>query len=292
MSLHQRGVQVEIADFARHVLDSVFVAQLELWSLAPNEQPIGSSRKWNKHETCALSLELVKQLVHHNAFEVLDTVSDSRLDTLGHSHMNGFWKGLALRSKKQLTSGRMFPQISSLSKSGPEPTPGPPHHAFSPPSPTLQTPVSLPCDDVESDDWPWITVSGTEVGGVSVRPVQSLYPDLSRASVEPFPEPRKRHRASLSENSGLSCLASTSPVSGSILDAATRLQDFRSLILEMRASLLDHDHETAVDVRERDEEEIERLLRLLEDVMRKVRELAERDTTDLELPVIKIDVAP
>lgn len=212
--------------------------------------------------------------------------------------MNGFWKGFALRSKKQLTSGRMLPQISSLSKSGPilvsEPTPGPPHHAFSPPSPTLQTPDSLPCDDVESD-WPWITVSGTEVGDVSVRPVQSLYPDLSRASVKPFPESRKRHHVSLSENSGLSCLASTSPVigaSGSILDAATRLQDFRSLILEMRASLLDHDHETAVDVRERDEEEIERLLRLLEDVMTKVRGLAERDTTDLELPVIKIDVAP
>ncbi|KAH9003679.1 hypothetical protein EDB86DRAFT_2826261 [Lactarius hatsudake] len=214
-------------------------------------------------------------------------------------HMNGFWKGFALRSKKQLTSGRMFPQISSLSKSGPtlvsEPTPGPSHHALSPPSPALQTPVSLPCEDEESDDWPWITVSGTEVGGVSVRPVQSLYPDLSRASVEPFPEPCRRHRVSLSENSGLSYMASTSPVigaSGSILDAATRLQDFRSLILEMRASLLDHDHETAVDVRERDEEEIESLLRLLEDVMRKVRGLADRDIPDLGLPVIKIDVVP
>ncbi|KAH8983338.1 hypothetical protein EDB92DRAFT_1890940 [Lactarius akahatsu] len=207
-------------------------------------------------------------------------------------HMNGFWKGFALRSKKQLTSGGRI-------KSGPvlvsEPTPGPPRPAFSPPSPTLQTPDSLSCDDVESDDWPWITVSSTEVGDVSVRPVQSLYPDLSRASVELFPEPCRRHRVSRSENSGLSCMASTSPVigaSGSILDAATRLQDFRSLILEMRASLLDHDHETAVDVRERDEEEIEGLLRLLEDVMTKVRGLAERDIPDPGLPVIKIDVAP
>ncbi|KAH9031895.1 hypothetical protein EDB85DRAFT_2289942 [Lactarius pseudohatsudake] len=255
---------VEIADFARHALD------------VPARPANGTNTKNGPGPACALSLELVKQLVHHNAFEVLDTVSDSRLDTLGHS----------LPRMKQAHEWILE------GKSGPEPTPGPPHHAFSPPSPTLQTPVSLPCDDVESDDWPWITVSGTEVGGVSVRPVQSLYPDLSRASVEPFPEPRKRHHVSLSENSGLSCLASTSPVSGSILDAATRLQDFRSLILEMRASLLDHDHETAVDVRERDEEEIERLLRLLEDVMRKVRGLAERDTTDLELPVIKIDVAP
>ncbi|KAH9170722.1 hypothetical protein EDB89DRAFT_1249521 [Lactarius sanguifluus] len=233
----------------------------------------------------------------HEASSRETSVSHRHLSFL--RHMNGFWKGFPLRSKKQLTSGgRMFPQISSLSKSGPmlvsEPTPDQPHHAFSPLSPTLPTPVSLPYDDVEND-WPWITVSGIELGDVSVPPVQSLYPDLSRASVGPFPEPYRRHRVSLSENSGLSCMASTSPVmgaSGSILDAATRLQDFRLLILEMRASLLDHDHETVVDIRERDEEEIERLLRLLEDVMRKVRGLAERDTTDLELPVIKIDVAP
>ncbi|KAH9062639.1 hypothetical protein EDB83DRAFT_2385203 [Lactarius deliciosus] len=231
----------------------------------------------------------------HEASSRETSVSHRHLSFL--RHMNGFWKGtlyftaarcdlssiqgFALRSKKQLTSGRI--------KSGPmlvsEPTPGPPHHAFSPSSPALQTPVSLPCDDEESDDWPWITVSGAD----------SLYPDLSRASVGPFPKPCRRHRVSLSENSGLSYMASTSPVigaSGSILDAATRLQDFRSLILEMRASLLDHDHETAVDVRERDEEEIESLLRLLEDVMRKVRGLAERDIPDLGLPVIKIDVAP
>ncbi|KAH9056439.1 hypothetical protein EDB87DRAFT_1228506 [Lactarius vividus] len=230
----------------------------------------------------------------HEASSGETSVSHRHLSFL--RHMNGLWKGFAPRSKKQLTSGRMFPQISSLSESKPmlvsEPRPGPPHLPLSPPSPTLQTPVSLPCDDVDSD-WPWITVSGTEAGDVSVRPVQSLYPDLSHASTKAPPEPC-RH-VSFSENSGLSCMASTSPVigaSGSILDAATRLQDFRSLIVEMRASLLDHDHETVVDAREHDEEEIERLLRLLEDVMRKVRGLAERDTTDLGLPVIKIDVAP
>ena len=91
-------------------------------------------------------------------------------------------------------------------------------------------------------------------------------------------------------------MAATSPVvgpSGSIPDAATRLQDFRSLIVEMRASLLDRECETVVDAggRERDEEEIERLLRLLEDVMRKVRGLAERDTS-LGVPLIKIHPAP
>jgi hypothetical protein len=46
----------------------------------------------------------------------------------------------------------------------------------------------------------------------------------------------------------------------------------------MKASLLHRDCETVVDAGGRDEEEVERLLRLLEDVMRKVRELADRDT--------------
>jgi hypothetical protein len=88
--------------------------------------------------------------------------------------------------------------------------------------------------------------------------------------------------------------ATTSPAigaSGSIPDAATRLQDFRSLIVEMRASLLDRDGETVADAGGRDEEEIERLLRLLEDVMRKVRGLAERDT-GFGVPLIKIHPAP
>jgi hypothetical protein len=47
------------------------------------------------------------------------------------------------------------------------------------------------------------------------------------------------------------------------------------LIVEMTASFLDR--EIVFDAGGRNEEEIERLLRLLEDVMKKVRELAERD---------------
>jgi hypothetical protein len=206
------------------------------------------------------------------------------------------FKGLAPRSKKQLTSDRVLPQASPPSESVPTPvsdTSTPPQLTFSPPSPTLQTPISLPCEDADAS-WPWITVSGTEAGDAPVRPAQSLYPDLSRASTIPFPELRKS-RVSVSENSGLSCMAATSPVvaaSGSIPDAATRLQDFRSLIVEMRASLLDRDSETAaVETGGHDEEEIERLLRLLEDVMRKVRELAERDT-GLGVSLIKIHPAP
>ena len=199
-------------------------------------------------------------------------------------------KGLAPRSKKQLTSDRVLPQTSSPSESEPtpasEPTSTPPQLTFSPPSPTLQTPVSLPCGDDADASWPWITVTRTEAEDPTDRPAQSLY----RASTKPFPEPRKSHHVSVSEDSGLSCMAAVA-ASGSVPDAATRLQDFRSLIVEMRASLLERDCETTVDAGERDEEEIERLLRLLEDVMRKVRELAERDT-GLGIPLIKIHPAP
>ena len=64
---------------------------------------------------------------------------------------------------------------------------------------------------------------------------------------KPFPEPRKS-LVFVPENSGLSCMmAATSSVAatpGSMRDAATRLQDFGSLIVEMSASLLAHDCET------------------------------------------------
>jgi hypothetical protein len=87
--------------------------------------------------------------------------------------------------------------------------------------------------------------------------------------------------------------------SGSTLDAATRLQDFRALIEEMRATLLHHDSTDSeeIDVRDcggggdndDDDDERERLLRLLEDVMRKVKRLAEKDTAG---PVTMTDAAP
>ncbi len=205
-------------------------------------------------------------------------------------------EGLAPRSKKQLTSDHTLPEVSSPTESGlalvSERIPTSPHLSLSPPTPALQTPVPFPCD-VDAG-WPWITDSSTKAGDVLIRPVQSLYPELSRARIEPFPEPCRRRHVSLSEHSSQSSAAS-SPVlgtSGSVLDAATRLQDFRSLIVEMRTSLLDHDCETAtVDVGEHGDDEVERLLRLLEDVMRKVRGLAERDTS-LGIPLIKVHAPP
>ena len=78
----------------------------------------------------------------------------------------------------------------------------------------------------------------------------------------------------------------------SILDAATRLQHFRSMIAEMRATLLRYDLEEEDqgfragngdndDGDDDDDRERERVLRLLEDVTRKVKCLADKDATSL-----------
>jgi len=84
--------------------------------------------------------------------------------------------------------------------------------------------------------------------------------------------------------------------SGSTLDAATRLRDFRALIDEMRATLLHHDSKEEFDVgngnEEEEEEERERLLLLLEGVMRKVKELVEKDAAGLGRSVTMTDAAP
>ena len=93
-----------------------------------------------------------------------------------------------------------------------------------------------------------------------------------------------------------------------ILDAATRLQDFRALIAEMRAALFHYDFERegfdsgkCGNDRDNDDNgddddigedgERERLLRLLEDVMRTVKHLAERDAAGFGRPVTEIDAA-
>ena len=73
--------------------------------------------------------------------------------------------------------------------------------------------------------------------------------------------------------------------SGSTLDAASRLRDFRALIDEMRATLLHHDSKEEFDAGNQcdEEEDREQLLQLLEDVMRTVQRLAERDTAVLSV---------
>jgi hypothetical protein len=79
-------------------------------------------------------------------------------------------------------------------------------------------------------------------------------------------------------------LAAACGSASTTLDAATRLRDFRALIGEMRATLLHHDSREELDAGNGagdDDEERERLLRLLEDVMRKVKRLAEEDAVGL-----------
>ena len=72
--------------------------------------------------------------------------------------------------------------------------------------------------------------------------------------------------------------------SGSTLDAASHLRDFHTIIDEMRATLKCHELKEYDAGNQCDEEEDrEWLLRLLEDVMRTVQHLAERDTAVLSV---------
>jgi hypothetical protein len=73
--------------------------------------------------------------------------------------------------------------------------------------------------------------------------------------------------------------------SGLTLDAASRFRDLRALIDEMKVTLLLHDSKEFDVGNQCDEEEDDRewLLRLLEDVMRTVQRLAERDTAVLSV---------
>jgi hypothetical protein len=78
-------------------------------------------------------------------------------------------------------------------------------------------------------------------------------------------------------------------------DAATRLQDFHALVAELRVKFFDYDYDLKkefdpqADHGKEEEEERARIVRLLEDVMRKVQQLAKKEIAD---PVIEIDDAP
>jgi hypothetical protein len=77
------------------------------------------------------------------------------------------------------------------------------------------------------------------------------------------------------------------------LDAASRLRDFRALIDEMRATLLHHDSREDFDAgNDDDDDERERLLWLLEDVMEKVRWLAEKDAVGHSCSITMTDAVP
>ncbi len=166
--------------------------------------------------------------------------------------------------------------------SGLRPSPTASSLIFSPPSST--TPASLPSGiDTDSNAIKFIEVQ-VEPRGILSHSFNDLSPTLlPGAPAKPALEPSYcRHPASpsLPGRSPLPHRASTSLAAGCstsryTVDAATRLQDFRALIDELRSTLL---HQEEFDTWNGDEEdEREHLLRLLEDVMRNVQQLAEND---------------
>ena len=230
-------------------------------------------------------------------------------------HLHGLWKGSSIECfrflterdfddyrigtsssprKSQLASDPVPRRVSStISIPGvtlaSRPSPTPSSLVLSPPSPT--TPAPLPSGvDTESN-----AIKFSDVGPRGVLS-DTFNGDLSPSSGAPAEpactlEPSSYCKQPVSQSqylpddSPLPCRTSTSLAAtrystsaGYTLDAATRLQDFRALIDELRDALLHHDSEefdtgNCGD----DEEERERLLRLLEEVMRKVQQLAEND---------------
>ena len=163
-------------------------------------------------------------------------------------------------------------------------SPTPFSHIFSPPSST--TPASLPSGiDTESNAIKSIEV---EPRGILSHSFNDLSPTLLPGTpAKPALGPsycRHPTSPSLPGGSPLPRRASTSLAAGYstsryTLDAAMRLQDFRALIDELRSTLL---HQEEFDTWNGDEEdERERLLRFLEDIMRKVQQLAENNAPRL-----------
>lgn len=218
---------------------------------------------------------------------------------------NFYGVGSSSSRKFQLASDPMLRRVSStitipgvpgvtLASSGPRPSPTPSSLYFSPPSPT--TPASLPSGvDTDSNA---IKFSEIERRGIFPDSFNDLSPTSQPFSGAPNAEPALEPSSYCSQPVSVSLSpsfpghhhphrASTSLVTGCstpgyTLDAATRLQDFRALIDELRSTLLHHDSQEEFNTRNGDEEdEREHLLRLLEDVMRKVQQLAENDATRL-----------
>lgn len=169
------------------------------------------------------------------------------------------------------------------------PSPTPSSLVFSPPSPI--TPTPLP-SGVATDS----KLSDVEPRDILSDSFNDLSPTLPFSGAAPEPQVAleisshcRQQPLSLPYHSPLPPRRASTPTptstsfgsaSGYTLDAATRIQDFHALIDELRATLLHHDSREEFDTGDRcddDGDERERLLRLLEDVMGKVQQLAEND---------------
>ena len=207
---------------------------------------------------------------------------------------------------RRVSSTISIPGVTLASR--PPPTAASPLLFFSPPSPTSPTPAGSLPNGADTDS---TAIKFSEVvapGDMLFRPFRkSLSPVLPLYSGAGLPAPvsplelplssspsspsspscrrrqQQRQRVSLYDHSSSLRVPRVVAAcgSGSTLDAASRLRDFRALIDEMRATLLHHDSKEEFDAGnqcdedEDDDDERERLLRLLEDIMRKVQQLGQ-----------------
>ena len=252
----------------------------------------------------------------HKAYPRKLTSSSPRLRVLKRLHW--LWKGMQCSvrirqnvalmippqgtsspRKAQMPSGhtpRRVPSTISIARvtpaSRPPPSPSSPL-TFPAPSPTSPTAAALLPSGPDTDPSA-IKFSELEPGSTHIRiraSTKSASPDLpflgsssSSCSGQPAAAPLYDHSLRL-----LPYMASTASLAAvcggagsTTLDAASRLRDFRALVDEMRATLLHRDSREEFEAgNDENDDERERLLWLLEDVMRKVKQLAEKDAVGL-----------
>ncbi|KAI9511227.1 hypothetical protein F5148DRAFT_390644 [Russula earlei] len=141
---------------------------------------------------------------------------------------------------------------------------------------------------------PVLVFRALAVHGAEPPPASASYRQPSSPPGHSGHSPLSIMAAATSPAAAGACISDSGPIV--LLDAATRLRDFRALIAEMRAALLhrcdlesesddcddclrdrDRDHDGDDHDHDHDHDERERLLRLLEDVMQKVRQLDEME---------------
>jgi hypothetical protein len=198
-------------------------------------------------------------------------------------------QGTSSPRKAQMPTLRRVPSTISIARVtlAPRPPPSPSPLNFPPPSPTSPTAAAFLPNSPDTDP---SAIKSSEVEPGSMRAcasTKSVSPNLpflgsSSCSGQPAVPQYDHSLRILPYMASTASLAAVCGAGSTTLDAASRLRDFRALIDEMRATLLHHDLREEFDAGNDDnDDERERLLWLLEDVMRKVRQLAEKDAAGL-----------
>ncbi|KAI0270575.1 hypothetical protein BC834DRAFT_520969 [Gloeopeniophorella convolvens] len=215
-----------------------------------------------------------------------------KLCALSHplKHLQGVWKGVSSRAKQRPRGSNSSPGSPALDVTGPS-SPGSStgRSSTQPRSPSSSAPATPSSPSLCNSEvaLPCIIISDGDTESAHFRPLKRQSRVMPFRGLE-IPIELAWPRHSVSENAALAAVGSNdSPIipSGPTIDPAARLQDFGRMIAEMRSKLFVHDPSKDVGGPGGcDNQDTDRLLRLLEDVMQKVRDLKEKDASFASSP--------